>query len=163
MNRRLMIRCGFACAGLCLAAWRLPGLLDGALTKIDQHKGTIALLSGGGHSVLGGSSGKPQPADEVALLGAAKSLTPAERARLLEAAKRNDPLAQAQARIAARIPVKGAAKAPEPKPAPTAGLEGLDPSLTAALRALGMDPASMDLSSVDIDALLAKVREGSPD
>lgn len=163
MNRRLLIRCGVACAAICLLAWRLPGMLDGALSSIDQHKGTLSLLSGSGLEIAttdeADSHAKPA---EVAILGAASSLTPAQRAKLLEAAKKHDPLAEAQAKIALRTPGKQRVEPSKATTEPTNGTLRLDPSLLSALRALGMDPATMDLKGVDIDALLAKAREGEP-
>lgn len=164
MNRRLLIRCGVACAAICLLAWRLPGMLDGALSSIDQHKGTLSLLSGSGRDVAPTTGAPVSPApDAVAIFGAASSLTPAQRAKLLDAAKKNDPLANAQAKIASRTHGKPNASAtPKPAQADAPATAGLDPSLLSALRALGMDPATMDLKTLDIDALLTKVREGEP-
>jgi hypothetical protein len=164
MNRRLLFRSGIACAAICLLAWRLPGMLDGALSSIDEHKGTLSLLSGSGLDVTPASGAPESPTrDEVAILGAASSLTPAQRAKLLDAAKKNDPLAQAQAKIASRTPGKPGVNAPsKPAPAPSQDALGLDPSLLSALRALGMDPSALDLKTLDIDALLANAREGEP-
>jgi hypothetical protein len=137
-------------------------MLDGALSSIDQHKGTLSLLSGSGLDVKPASGAPESPTrDEVAILGAASSLTPAQRAKLLDAAKKNDPLAQAQAKIASRTPGKPGVNAPS-NPAPSQDAPGLDPSLLSALRALGMDPSALDLKSLDIDALLAKARERTP-
>ncbi len=162
MNRRLMIRVGLACVSVCVLGWKLPGMLDGAMSSIDQHKGTMSLLTGAGHSVaLPGDAGAENGSANVTVFGAAKSLSPAERAKLLEAAKKRDPLAAAQAKIAARTPTvarpKQAEKAPPPAAAPA-----MDPALLSALRALGMDPESMDLKTIDIDALLAQARGDTP-
>lgn len=166
MNRRLLIRSGIACAAVCLLAWRLPGMLDGALSSIDEHRGTLSLLSGSGLQVTptGDAPDDAKP-EEVAILGAASTLSPAQRAKLLEAARKHDPLAEAQAKIASRAPAKPAPNngaKPAPAPAPASDSLALDPSLLSALRALGMDPATIDLRTLDIDALLAKAREGDP-
>lgn len=161
MNRRLMIRVGLACASVCVLGWKLPGMLDSALSSIDEHKGTMSLLTGAGHSVAmpsksvnGGASG------ELTVLGAASALTPAERARLLEAARKHDPLAAAQAKVASHTP--SVAKKPADAPVQSAEAPAIDPAIMMALRALGMDPASMDLKTVDIDALLAQARSDTP-
>jgi hypothetical protein len=158
MNRRLMIRVGLACASVCVLGWKLPGMLDGALSSIDEHKGAISLLNGGGMPATpGGGSGRAGGA--LTVLGAASALSPAERAKLLAAARKHDPLAEAQAKTGART-LSVAKKDSEP-PAPSAA-SGVDPALLAAMRALGMDPDSMDLNSVDVDALLAQARGKSP-
>ncbi len=165
MNRRLLIRSGIACAAVCLLAWRLPGMLDGALSSIDEHKGTLSLLSGSGLDVTpSGSAAAPAKPEEVAILGAASSLSPAQRAKLLEAARKHDPLAEAQAKIASRTgvsPAKPGTVAQKPA-TPDAAAQGLDPVILNALRALGMDPSTMDLKTLDVDAILAKGREGEP-
>ena len=159
MNRRLMIRVGLGCVSVCVLGWKLPGMLDGALSSIDQHKGTMSLLTGAGQSVAAPGAGSASGA--VTVLGAASSRSPAERAKLLEAAKKHDPLAAAQAKVAARTPVAAKPQPAETAPPPTAA-PAMDPAILSALRALGMDPESMDLKTIDIDALLAQARGDSP-
>lgn len=157
MNRRLVIRCAVSCLALCLVAWRLPPVIDRTFASIDEHKGTISLLSADGVAMPGSPTARPDHGVEIfAANGAA--LTPEQRARLIEAAKRHDPLAQ----------LKAAERAPTPKPAPTdspvpAKQPGVSetPSFEDALRELGLDPASIDPKSLDIEALLKKAREGA--
>lgn len=165
MNRRLMFRCALGCAAVCLAGWRLPGLLDRTLSSVDEHRGTLSLLTGSGLTIEAGAPRSPQQAAkdaETLVLGAADSLTPAQRARLIEAARRHSPLAEAEAKIAALKGKKAnAAQAPKPAPAQQAP-PTMDATLANALKALGMDPESMDFSSVDVEALLAKAREVDP-
>jgi hypothetical protein len=98
----------------------------------------------------------------MTVLGAASSLSPADRAKLLEAARKHDPLAEAQAKFAARTPIATTAAKPVETPPPPTTAPGADPALLAAMRALGLDPDSMDLNSVDVDALLAQARGKSP-
>jgi hypothetical protein len=159
MNRRLLIRVGLVCASVCVLGWKLPGMLDGALSSIDEHKGTMSMLRGGSFPAAKGAA-DGSASGKLTVLGAASSLSPAERARLLEAARKQDPLAEAQAKAAARTPSvvkKDTERAPPPIAVPE-----FDPALLAAMRALGMDPESMDLKSVDIDALLAQARGDTP-
>lgn len=156
MSRRRMVRVGICCGSVCLLGWKLPGLLDRTFSAIDEHSGTVAMLRGHGLTVR---AEEPTPED-MHVFGAASALTPAERARLLEAARRNDPLAQANAKRAAR-PTGGATSAQTTAPAPTPPTPPtFDPALLAAMKALGLDGAAFDPTALDVNALLTKVREG---
>lgn len=163
MNRRLVIRCAVSCLALCLVAWRLPPMIDKTFASIDEHKGTISLLTGEGVTMPVTTTGAththhPEAGVEVFAANGA-TLTPEQRARLLDAARRHDPLAQLKAAERATTPSKPApTNAPEPAKQPE---EPKATSFEDALRELGLDPALFDPKTLDVEAMLKKAREGA--
>lgn len=150
MNRRLVVRCAVSCFALCLVAWRLPPMLDKAFASIDEHRGTISLLSAEGVTMPGVPDAPTSDGIEIFAASGA-TLTPEQRARLLEAARRHDPLAQVKAsERAAPKPATPTAPATSTAPAPS----GAAPARTVedVLRELGLDPASFDPKALDLDA-----------